>query len=133
RPENGGAIADVEPGDPGQIHGRVVTPDGTPVAAAEVELATGPAIGLQIPGMRTSTGIVKQTDANGLFSFPAVDPSDDYLLVASHAEYGDSEAGPITVKSKEKVDVGDIRLTQGMHAWGTVTTGGRPLAGAVVT
>ena len=76
-------------GPPGSIVGRVLSPNGDPAAGAEVELARGPAAGLNLQTLRTPTGLVIETDENGNYRFSEVAPNDDYLVIASHPDFGD--------------------------------------------
>jgi len=122
-----------EQGPPGRILGRVVNPNRDPVANAEVELVQGPAVILQLRQLATETGIVANTDANGEYHLDGVAPADDYVVFASHPDYGDSEAGSIVVHASADTRVGDIVLRTGVHVTGHVSTDGRPLEGAIIT
>jgi len=120
-------------GPPGSIVGRVVNPNHEPVANAEVELVRGPAIALQLRQLATETGIVRMTDANGVFRLDNVAPAGDYALFASHQDYADAEVGPVIVKAKEETTSGDIVLRKSRRVFGIVTAEGAAVEGAVVT
>jgi carboxypeptidase family protein len=122
-----------EQGPPGRILGRVVNPNHEPVANAEVELVQGPAVMLQLRALASETGIVANTDANGEYKLNDVPPADDYIIFASHPDYGDAQAGPIVVHASADAPVGDIVLRVGVHVTGHVNADGRPLEGAIVT
>jgi protocatechuate 3,4-dioxygenase beta subunit len=122
-----------EQGPPGRILGRVVDPNHEPVANAEVELVQGPAVMMQLRQLASETGIVANTDAKGEYRLAEVPPADDYIVYASHPDFGDSEAGPIVVHASAEARVGDIVLRVGAHVSGHVNADGRPLEGAIVT
>lgn len=128
--EPGLPVASVE--NPGSIVGRVVDPEGKPVESAQLELMRGPTLGIQIPGLRETTGAVLLSDASGQFRFEAVPPGDDYLVLATHPEFGDREAGPIIVRENEEVPLGEIRMHTGTIVKGLVAASGRPVEGAVM-
>jgi protocatechuate 3,4-dioxygenase beta subunit len=117
----------------GIVWGRVLGPTDAPVAYAQVELLRGPTLGLQVRSLAESTGLRQSTDVNGSYRFPAVEPNEDYILAASHEEFGTCEVGPVVVVSGEEVQAPDIKLVVGLHVEGTVTTNGRPVVDGDVT
>lgn len=119
-------------GPPGSIVGRILDPEGNPVPGAEVELVRGPAAAISVASLWTRLNLVVRTDNVGKFRVPSVAPNDDYILVASHAEFGQCEAGPIVVPSGTEVAAGDLRLRVGVFIAGHVRCDGRPIENAVV-
>jgi hypothetical protein len=71
--------------------------------------------------------------SGGQVPLAPVDPNDDYILVASHADFGECQLGPIEVQSGQEKEAPDIRLRVGVHIHGLVESNGRPVAGATVT
>lgn len=119
-------------GPPGAIYGRILDPQGAPVSDAEVELVRGPAAAINIPSLYTRLNLLVRTDNAGKYRFNNVGPNDDYIIVASHPDYGDCEAGPIVVPPATEQAVADIRLRDGVTVEGFVRCDGRPLQNAVV-
>ena len=119
-------------GPPGAIYGRILDPQGAPVADAEVELVRGPAAAINIPSLYTRLNLLVRTDNAGKYRFNSVGPNDDYIIVASHPDYGDCEAGPIVVPPATEQSAGDIRLRDGVTVEGFVRCDGRPLRDAVI-
>ncbi len=109
-----------------------MNPNHEPVANAEVELVRGPAIALQLRQLATETGIVRMTDANGVFKLENVAPAADYAIFASHQDYADAEIGPLIVRAKAETPSGDIVLRKSRRVYGYVTAEGAAVEGAVV-
>ena len=120
-------------GPPGAIHGRILNPDGEPIHEAEVELVRGPAAAVSIPSLWTRLNLVVHTDPQGKYRFTTVAPNDDYIVIASHSDFGNCEAGPIVVQPSTNKDAGDLRLRDGVLVQGYVRCDGRPIPNALVT
>jgi protocatechuate 3,4-dioxygenase beta subunit len=133
QPAGSEAVSTEPAGPPGAIHGRVLNPAGDPVVDAEVELVRGPQAAVNLPSLYTHLNLVMRTDEGGVYRFPTVDPNDDYIVVAVHAEFGSCEAGPIEVAPGQDKDAGDVRLRDGVFVHGIVSCEGRPLQNALVT
>ncbi len=132
-PEDPNELPVIDPtAPPGAIYGRILDPAGAPVADAEVELVRGPAAAINIPSLYTRLNLLVRTDAAGNYRFNRVTPNDDYIIVASHPDYGDCEAGPIVVAPATEQPAGDLRLRDGVMVEGFVRCDGRPLQNAVV-
>ncbi len=128
------APAPAEPQGPsGSIVGRVLDQSDQPVPATDVELMRGPTMAARTRALMMATGHKVETDAFGAYRFESVEPHDDYIVAASHAEFGSSEIGPVVVSDRKEVRVGDLKLTAGAHVEGLVTSNGRPVQDAVVT
>lgn len=101
-----------------QVSGRVVFLDGSDASNLTVILGG-------------STFLGARTGAMGAFSFPSVPAGAATLSV----EAADTREGRVSVGvavSGAMVDVGELRLTPVARVGGTVTSGGMPVAGALV-
>ena len=118
---------------PGPIHirGRVVDPQGAPVARAEVQLTEpgrpetlGPP-----PGATAAMGALARTDAKGEFTVSS-DQSGDRLLVVRAPGYA---LRPQSVSAESDLSVGDVRLSPAQPFRGLVVDQNQtPIPGARV-
>ncbi len=110
------------------IAGRVVDPDGKPVAEARV-VATSASEPFPVVDPRRD-GVL--TGADGTFSIPSVAPG-TWRLTASHEGHGPATSTPITVDGVRAQTNVELRLEAGGSVKGKVVdTNGKPVASAEV-
>lgn len=111
---------------PVAVNGTVTDTDGNPVPGVEVEIA------LDGGGTLTAT-----TDSNGFYVFDTV-PAGDHTIDIPNPPDGytiDSQPGPLTVPedSEEPITEQDFILAPNPSLSGTVTAGGSPVGGVLVS
>ncbi len=114
----------------GGISGRVVDPNGQPVAGAQVALCTeDQGVTIAPPALRPTdfqgkTSAIVETDAQGRFSFPAV--SGEFVLFAA------CETGFVQVESRDLSSAPSLRLQRWGRVEGTLYVGSKPGADETV-
>lgn len=119
----------------GGISGLVrAGPGGAPLADVEIALAVGSGVtGLQWPGLRRMTDFRAKTGADGTYRFEALPTAADYIVVARHADFAETELGGIAVRPDDVTLVPDLPLRLGTKVAGLVTDrDSAPVANATV-
>ena len=84
------------------ISGRVIYPNGTPIGADEAYISVS----------SNNVYASAATDANGEFTMNTTGGVFSFWLYANSESYGAPTVNPITVKSNEDVNIGDIQLLE---------------------
>lgn len=131
------AAEDLAVGRPGQgnrLMGRVVDPDGRPVAGATLKLSSRPMMGDALvldffnPAPKPVVPIVVQSDAAGTYAFRDVSPRNDYYLKAEHSEYASAQESLVQVGERGEFPGPEIVLRTGSGLSGYVRDiGGNPV------
>jgi hypothetical protein len=119
------------------VSGRVLGPDGAPVAGAEVVVATqlmGDGRSLTAgfgAGAEEMWGVRRGTsEADGSFTVPGIGKTEELVIAAEHPEIGRSAAQKIMPGTDSPTL--ELRLEPFGSVAGTVTAGGKPAPSAAV-
>lgn len=122
-------VEDLNVGRPGQgnrLVGRVVNPDGAPVAGATLKLSSRPMMGDALvldffnPAPKPVVPITTQSDAAGTYSFRDVAPRGDYYLRADHPEYASVQESLVSVGERGEFPGPELVLRLGSGLTGYV-------------
>lgn len=124
-------------------YGRVVGPDGTPLANTEVFLMEGAGMNMIQQMMLANKGTLippaarTETDASGNFELGVAhpDPKKRYEIRVKSNQFVDGHRPNIHIAADEWYDAGRIQLDRGALLYGTVTiegSGGLPVPDATV-
>jgi RNA polymerase sigma factor (sigma-70 family) len=130
-PSSGTANVVVKLSPGGSLIGRVVAPDGTPIAGAKViPLSMASAAGSN-EFFGNESGAVA-TDATGHFALPHLAPGEESLKVID-TDYAPTSLPKCTVTEGKSTDVGTVTMPVGGAVMGTVFDGdGKPAPNVVV-
>lgn len=120
------------------VEGVVTRPDGKPLADAEVHTEDAALAANRHPFLQmlqtmfasTTTATQGRTDAEGRYRLDHLAPG-DYCIVASHFAFAPASQA-LKVGEAAKVKLPALALPEGAQVVGTVTRGGKPVAGAEV-
>ncbi len=119
----------------GTLSGFVRNERGEAVKDVDVSLQIGPdnLATISLPTARTPTGRSMKTDGDGVFNFDRLPPAANYVVIATHADYAQTEVSGVIVRSNDVNRSPDIVLAKGSVVNGMVSdTNHAPIAGATV-
>ncbi|MCP3920208.1 MAG: carboxypeptidase regulatory-like domain-containing protein [bacterium] len=128
--EEGPALVAPTPVEPGagiigtSVYGRVLDPDGNPIADAEVLLTRAGIFGLPFleEADNGADDPMVKTNAEGRYQFSDIEAYEAYAVVARHPQFGRAEELDINVIEGDPVQV-DIQMGGGVRLYGVVTDG----------
>jgi len=110
-------------GGTGFVSGRVVNTQAQAVADARIELFTGhPTGNVELDAALTlePTHLNTTTGSDGTYQFESLPARTDYVVIATHPDYGAEQHGGITVREGDTSPVPDIEMRSGHLVQGTV-------------
>ncbi|MCK6481324.1 MAG: carboxypeptidase regulatory-like domain-containing protein [Planctomycetes bacterium] len=118
----------------GVLRGTVLDPAGTPLAGARVsvEFASTPGGPMRMLSSFMPLGEPRTTGSDGTFEAPSPPAGQKVVLLAKAAGFLDTRSDPVETRGSEGVSGIVVKLRQGAVLRGKVTSGGKPLEGALV-